>query len=68
MHLANARSARSQRSGDARAAAPYATNSRRNARATRASTPRSVETCVQENPSTSLQHDFVRVDASNFCV
>ena len=24
--------------------------------------------CVQENPSTSLQHDFVRVDASDFCV
>ena len=24
--------------------------------------------CVHETPSTSLQHDFVRVDASDFCV
>ena len=24
--------------------------------------------CVQETPSTSLQHDFVRVDASDVCV
>ena len=24
--------------------------------------------CVQETPSTSLQRDFIRVDASNFCV